>query len=143
VFVSFVEMFVFVSISKIHVLVVPIGGDLFFNWISLFGSSADNAQLNKSMKARPTREGPVDHADNLALYNKNESMFHGYLLYHCNSVSSKVVVQMFFSTFASKFHGLSKTGIKMLGKYGFLSKLTTFRTHLEIAERRASHEVLT
>jgi hypothetical protein len=49
---------------------------------------------------------------------------------------------MFYLTFAAKFHGLSKTGIKMLGKYGFLSKLTSFRSLMECEEERASDHVV-
>jgi hypothetical protein len=96
----------------------------------------------RSVKARVNDAGPIDHQCNMELYVENEAMFHGYLLYHCNSVSKKAVKQMFFLTFAAKFHGLSKTGIKMLAKYGFISKITSFRTGMDKAEDRASEHVI-
>jgi hypothetical protein len=99
-------------------------------------------RLNGSVKARQNNEGPINEHVNLALYKENEPMFHGYLLYHCNSISKTAVKQMFYLTFAAKFHGLSKTGIKMLSKYGFLSKLSSFRSLMECEEERASDHVL-
>ena len=54
------------------------------------------------------------------------SKFAGWLLLHIANIGSNGREQMFYMTFAMHYHGLSRQGIDMLGKYGFSTNLTRF-----------------
>ena len=54
------------------------------------------------------------------------SKFAGWLLLHIANIGTNGREQMFYMTFAMHYHGLSRQGIDMLGKYGFSTNLTRF-----------------
>jgi hypothetical protein len=52
--------------------------------------------------------------------------FHGFVLKSCGSVGNNGKSQLFYVTFASRYHGLSRNGSDILAHYGFTTKSTMY-----------------
>ena len=60
------------------------------------------------------------------LKSRNANGFVGWCLYHVSAIGSRCRRQMFYHTFVATYFGLSREGIDVLSRYGYLQALRTF-----------------
>ena len=109
----------------VYVHIVPIGGQLFQAYLELF-SGYTTFRMYKRAIQRMKQAGSTSLyvEDNEALLHRSRSFFTGYLIYHMNMVSRPAKKQQFFINFVVKYYGLSRRGINVMSKYGYLASLT-------------------
>ena len=81
------------------------------------GYSANRQWMNIYNTA-DDEDGMTD-AEQKTLYEVNGNQFVGWLLWHICAMGSNGRKQMFYITFISHYHGLSRDGIDVLAKYGY------------------------
>jgi hypothetical protein len=111
-------------ITYVSVHTVPIGGQLFQAYLELL-SGYTTYRMYKSALSRMKKAGSISLSveDNKALLHRSRTLFTGYLIYHMNMVSRQAKKQQFFLNFIVKYYGLSRRGINVLSKYGYLTSL--------------------
>ena len=60
------------------------------------------------------------------IFQREKGSFHGYLLMTCGNISTGAKRQRFYTTFAARYHGLSRGGIRILSYFGIITKMSTF-----------------
>ena len=69
---------------------------------------------------------PMKTDQNKELMKKYLDLYYGFLLYSMTSNTTKATQLSFNMTFSMNYLGLSRSGMKMLGDFGFGSKLSSF-----------------
>jgi hypothetical protein len=80
------------------------------------------------------------HADNLSegkqhtlsdmeffkLSQREAGKFHGFILMGIGNVGNNAKKQLYYPTFAARFHGLSRQGVQLMSHFGGLLSITTY-----------------
>ena len=127
----------------LHVLMcvlVPSGGLILESYLDTLATPLSHEVWRKHckfVKAHGICEMPPDQF--AAVCKKERGKFHGYLVMATSSLRPKSKRQQFYLTFSARYHGLSRTGVRILSYYGFLMKLTQM-DKLEKRELQASRQ---
>jgi hypothetical protein len=60
------------------------------------------------------------------IVSREKNRFHGLLLLALGGFSQACKRQLFFTTSAARFHGLSRLGVSQLAQLGYMQKMTLF-----------------
>ena len=106
---------------------VPRGGFLFEYYLLTASGYSDNRTFRQAIH-RVTQNGDewIGAPDEEYLINATGAKFAGWLLFHVSNIGTNGREQLFYLTFAAKYHGLSRQGIDVLSKYGFATNMTRF-----------------
>ena len=121
-------------------VLVPSGGLILESYLDTLATPHSHAVWSKHCKfvtAHGICEMPPDQF--AAVCKKDRGKFHGYLVMATSNLRPKSKRQQFYLTFSARYHGLSRTGVKILSYYGFMMKLTQM-DKLEQQELQASRQ---
>lgn len=106
---------------------MPRGGFLFEYYLLTASGYSDNRMFRQAIH-RVTQNGDewIGHPDEEYLINATGAKFAGWLLFHVSNIGTNGREQLFYLTFAAKYHGLSRQGIDVLSKYGFATNMSRF-----------------
>lgn len=127
----------------LHVLMcvlVPTGGLILESYLDTLATPLSHEVWRKHckfVKAHGICEMPPDQF--AVVCKKERGKFHGYLVMATSNLRPKSKKQQFYLTFSARYHGLSRTGVRILAYYGFLTKLTQM-DKLEKQELQASRQ---
>ena len=127
----------------LHVLLcvlVPTGGRILESYLDTLATPLAHRVWRKHCKfveAHGICEMPPDEF--AVICKKDRGKFHGYLVMATSNLRPKSKRQQFYLTFSARYHGLSRTGVKILSYYGFMMKLTQM-DKLEKQELQASRQ---
>jgi hypothetical protein len=115
------------------VFIVPLGGQLFEAYLELFSGYTTSRMYKTALyKMKTTGSVSISEEVNEALIERSMSKFIGYLIYHMNLVSRAAKKQQFFLNFITKYYGLSRRGVNVLSKYGYLASLRYMDDQVEV-----------
>jgi len=103
-------------------------GGLLFEYFLTSNASYKSHKIWKkiSSQAQDDNDFELDPVVEQDIIKAEQSAFHGCVLMGCNSIGNLGKQQMFYSTFVSHFHGLSRMGCEILAKYGFCMRRTMY-----------------
>lgn len=114
------------------------GGYLFEYFITRHCSTHINNKLLAAVRASDDGALSVDVTQ---YFVKNVgSKFVGFLDFSIATSSRKMKQQLFHITYAAKFHGLSRSGIDMLARIGFMMPTSTLDRGVKIAHKKNKEE---
>ena len=103
------------------------GGYLFEYFLLTCSGFSDNRRFRQLAHAsRDSDDKHIGHDEEAYFIKATGSKFAGWLLLHIANIGTNGREQMFYMTMAMHYHGLSRQGIDILGKYGFSTNLTRF-----------------
>jgi hypothetical protein len=122
---------------------VPSGGRLFYHFILNYGSWY-TWQIWKAHKKengqQAAPETPFSEQRWEAVRHKEGGAFHGFVLSVTRNVVKQARKQLFFTTFAARFHGLSRQGCELLAGFGWMMKARHYDSQEQKAVSRAVDE---
>ena len=86
-------------------------------------------KLLGSKRAESAREGeivPLSDDEFEQVWARERKCFLGFILMSTGNIGSTGKSQMFFPTFAARFHGLSRQGTSCLAAHGFLLPIASY-----------------
>ena len=84
---------------------------------------------------------PVQRAHNDELMNEHRDRFYGFLLYGMMSNTTKSMSLSFNMTFSMNYFGLSRTGIQIMGDFGYSCKLSSFDKYKKLLVTKEANKV--
>jgi len=97
-----------------------------------------------SLKDRAGR-APFSRAEKDAILarikHREKNKYHGWLLFALSNISRECKQQLFFTTAAARYHGLSRSGIHQQAQLGFMMKQTQYDDQSEVALKKAHEKV--
>ena len=120
-----------------------IGGFLFEHFVETMGKPSSHEEWESLKdKADHAPFSPTEQNAILARIKKREkNKYHGWLLFALANISSDCNQQLFFTTSAARYHGLSRSGIHQQAQLGFMMKQTQFDDQSQVALKKA-HETV-
>jgi hypothetical protein len=94
------------------------------------GSYSSHRELQKH-KAKCSADGEQSFMsvdEEAVIMQRERGAFHGYVLVGATNVGHAGKPQVFYTTFAARYHGLSRTGIDLLAFYGFAMPSSNYDT---------------
>jgi hypothetical protein len=106
---------------------VPLGGLVFEIYLNTMASPKSHQLWKKHIKTARNHNNPMmDQATFDQILHKEKGKYHGFVLMTTSNICPKSKRQLFFITFSTRYHGLSRMGIQILSYYGMTMKLTAF-----------------
>lgn len=109
-------------------LSVPFGGALFEAYVLIFGSWKSHNQL-KALKAQSDDsedDGAFDLAAAQEILQREKLHFLGFVLFVTSRIRTGCRDQMFYYTYNATYHGMSRQGVRVQSKLGFMMPLSSF-----------------
>ena len=104
-------------------VLVPTGGKLFEE----FGLTICSDECYRNMmNAIASNDDEITMEQFNTLFEEEKYYFHGHCLSVCSRMNKQCQKQMYYHTLNANFHGLSRSGIQRLGRFGLTMKLSTF-----------------
>jgi hypothetical protein len=121
---------------------VPSGGRLFYHFILNYGSwfTWEIWKAHKRENGLAAPETPFSEERWEAVRHKEGGAFHGFVLSVTRNVVKQARKQLFFTTFAARFHGLSRQGCELLAGFGWMMKARHYDSQEKKAVSRAVDE---
>lgn len=112
-------------LTKTLFITVPFGGYLYECYLNAFASRKHHKAYRKMCNSAK-RNGSIfiADADNQAIVKETVIKFYGWAIYNLNSICHGCRLQQFYHTFCATFYGLSRSGVRALGRFCLCSKLT-------------------
>jgi hypothetical protein len=112
----------------LHALSVTTGGRLFDLFLENMGSYTSHRQLqkHKAMCIDAGEDSLMTEDEEAVIMNRERGSFHGYVLAATTNVGNAGKPQVFYTTFAARYHGLSRTGIDLLAFFGYAMPSTNY-----------------
>lgn len=103
------------------------GGELFEHWLDSRASETSHKQWNKicSLHSKGFYIDP-ENEEVQQIVDRERTKFHGFVIKAVCDMGNLGKKQMFFTTLAAQFHGISRMGIDMQAQYGFMMPTTSF-----------------
>jgi hypothetical protein len=103
-------------------------------FIENMGSYTSHRSLQKHKTQRAAAGVLVPMADDeqADLVKRERGPFHGYVLCATTNIGNASKPQAFYTTFAARYHGLSRTGVELLAFFGYAMPPTNYDAHQRI-----------
>jgi hypothetical protein len=129
-----------VTITLIVVdVTVPLGGFLFeyFMWTA---SGYAMFRLFQTTVANIGNDEAIPDLQQQEFMQAAGSRFAGWLLWHVGNIGSNGRDQLFYLTLVANYHGLSRNGIDLLSRFGYVTNLKRFddRRKMRLLQSRTS-----
>lgn len=121
---------------------VPSGGHLFYHFMINYASwfTWEIWKAHKRENGLTAPQTPFSEERWEAIRNKEGGAFHGFVLSVTRNVVKQARKQLFFTTFAARFHGLSRQGCELLAGFGWMMKARHYDSQETKAVSRAMAE---
>jgi len=97
---------------------------IFEGYLDLMGSLSSSAALRTWRRVHPGTMMPRSKAEDI--FKREKGSFHGFILMACGNINTGARRQRFYTTFAARYHGLSRGGLRILAYFGMAIKMTTY-----------------
>ena len=125
---------------------VSTGGALFERYIECYSSDQVFNTYESIVAVCTRRRNRMNDDEMKVLTDMVGKKFHGYVLWALRNIGNRGNQQNFYHTHVAKYHGLSRLGINLLSKYGYMLHLSVYDTynhkHWEAARDERTYVVI-